>query len=255
MSPELPAHKIDISHLTVRFGTHAALTDVSLQVLTNEILAVIGPSNSGKSSLLLALNRMVDRVPRATVEGRILLDGADVASIQDVQDLRRRVGMVYALPIPLPLSIRANILFGPQLTRHLAKDEADRLVESSLRAAFLWDEVKDRLGSSAMRLSGGQQQRLCIARTLAVAPEVILFDEPCSGLDPISTGKVEEAMVELKRTCTLVLVTNNTKQAARVGDRTAFLLMGELVEVDRTDKIFTRPADRRTEDYVTGRFG
>ena len=160
MSPELPAHKIDISHLTIRFGTHAALTDVSLQVLTNEILAVIGPSNSGKSSLLLALNRMVDRVPRATVEGRILLDGADVASIQDVQDLRRRVGMVYALPIPLPMSIRANILFGPQLTRHLAKDEADRLVESSLRAAFLWDEVKDRLGSSAMRLSGGQQQRL-----------------------------------------------------------------------------------------------
>jgi phosphate transport system ATP-binding protein len=255
MSSQLAAHKLDISHLTVRFGTQVALRDVSLQVLTNEILAVIGPSNSGKSSLLLALNRMVDRVPQASVEGSILLDGADVASIQDVQVLRRRIGMVYALPIPLPMSIRENILFGPRLTRRLAKDEAERLVESSLKAAFLWDEVKDRLGSSAMRLSGGQQQRLCIARTLAVEPEVILFDEPCSGLDPISTGKVEEAMVELKRARTLVLVTNNTKQAARVGDRTAFLLMGELVEVDRTEKIFTRPTDRRTEDYVTGRFG
>jgi phosphate transport system ATP-binding protein len=255
VSPNGAVPKIAIADLTVRFGTHLALKDVSLQVMTNEILAVIGPSNSGKSSLLLAINRMVDRVPQASVEGRILLDGTDVASIEDVQDLRRRVGMVYALPIPLPMSIRQNVLFGLRLKRHVAKGEADRLVESSLRAAFLWDEVKDRLNTSALRLSGGQQQRLCIARTLAVEPEVILFDEPCSGLDPISTGKVEEAMLVLKRERTLVLVTNNTKQAARVGDRTAFLLMGELVEVDRTDKIFTRPADRRTEDYVTGRFG
>lgn len=247
--------KIDIRNLTIRFGTVEALRDVSLQVMTNEILAIIGPSNSGKSSFLQALNRMVDRVPDASVEGRILLDGADISEIEDVQDLRRRIGMLYALPIPLPMSIRDNVLFGVRLTRRLPKAEADALVESTLRAAFLWDEVKDRLGDSGLRLSGGQQQRLCMARTLAVEPEVILFDEPCSGLDPISTGNVEEAMLELKRERTLVLVTNNTKQAARVGDRTAFLLMGELVEVDRTDRIFTNPADRRTEDYVTGKFG
>ncbi|HEX9636835.1 MAG TPA: phosphate ABC transporter ATP-binding protein [Acidobacteriota bacterium] len=247
--------KIEVAGLTVRFGPTVALQHVSLQVLRNEILAIIGPANSGKSSLLLALNRMVDRVPGVSVEGRILLDGTDIASIPDVQELRRRVGMVFALPIPLPMSIRDNILFGPQLIRRLRKAEADRLIESSLRAAFLWDEVKDRLEDSALRLSGGQQQRLCIARTLAVEPEVILFDEPCSGLDPISTAKVEEALLVLKRERTLVLVTNNTKQAARVGDRTAFLLMGELIEVDRTDKIFTNPSHRRTEDYVTGRFG
>ncbi len=250
-----PARKIEISELTIRFGATVALRDLSLNVLSNEILAIIGPANSGKSSLLLALNRMVDRAPGVSVEGRIRLDGEDISAIPDVQELRRRVGMVFALPIPLPLSVRENVLFGSRLKRRLGRAEADRIVESSLRAAFLWDEVKDRLEDSALRLSGGQQQRLCIARTLAVAPEVILFDEPCSGLDPISTAKVEEAMVELKRASTLVLVTNNTKQAARVGDRTAFLLMGELIEVDRTDKIFTNPADRRTEDYVTGRFG
>jgi phosphate transport system ATP-binding protein len=255
VSPESPKAKIEIVDLTVRFGAQVALRSISLQVLANEILAIIGPANSGKSSLLLALNRLVDRIPSASVEGRISLDGADIAAIKDVQELRRRVGMVYALPIPLPMSIRDNVLFGTRLKGRLAKTDGERLVESSLRAAFLWDEVKERLGSSALRLSGGQQQRLCIARTLAVEPEVILFDEPCSGLDPISTGKVEEAMAELKRERTLVLVTNNTKQAARVGDRTAFLLMGELVEVDRTDRIFTGPRDRRTEDYVTGRFG
>jgi phosphate transport system ATP-binding protein len=250
-----PGAKIEISDLTIRFGATVALHGVSFRVLANEILAVIGPANSGKSSLLLALNRMVDRVPAAKVEGRIAIDGTDVASIEDPEELRRRVGMVYAMPIPLPMSIRENVLFGPRLRRRISKAEADRIVESSLRAAVLWDEVKDRLDTSALRLSGGQQQRLCIARTLAVEPEVILFDEPCSGLDPISTGKVEDAMMELKRDRTLVLVTNNTKQAARVGDRTAFLLMGELVEIDRTDKIFTNPKDRRTEDYVTGRFG
>jgi phosphate transport system ATP-binding protein len=247
--------KIEISNLSVRFGAQTALKDISLRVMRNEILACIGPANSGKSSLLQALNRMVDRIPQAAVTGRILLDGQDIDAIQDVQDLRRRVGMVYALPIPLPMTIRENILFGPRLKRRIAKAEAERLVESSLRAAFLWDEVKDRLDMSGLRLSGGQQQRLCIARTLAVEPEVILFDEPCSGLDPISTGKVEEAMLMLKRERTLILVTNNIKQAARVGDRTAFFLMGELIEVDRTDRIFTAPANQRTEDYVTGRFG
>jgi phosphate transport system ATP-binding protein len=247
--------KIEVSNLTIRFGSAIALKGVSLDVQENEILAIIGPANSGKSSLLLGLNRMVDRVPGASVEGRIVMSGMDIASIEDAEELRRRVGMVYAMPIPLPMTIRENVLFGPRLGRRIPKVEADRIVESSLRAAVLWDEVKDRLNTSALRLSGGQQQRLCIARTLAVEPEVILFDEPCSGLDPISTRKVEDAMMELKRERTLILVTNNTKQAARVGDRTAFLLMGELVEIDRTDRIFTNPSDRRTGDYVTGRFG
>jgi phosphate transport system ATP-binding protein len=247
--------KIEVRSLRVAFGELEALKGVSLDVRSNEILAVIGPANSGKSSLLLAMNRMVERIPRAAVDGSIFLDGSDVRGIRSVEELRRRIGMVYALPIALPMSVRENVLFGALLSRRLRNSEKERLVEESLRAAFLWDEVRDRLDSSAMRLSGGQQQRLCMARTLAVKPEVILFDEPCSGLDPISTAKVEEAMKELKRDHTLVLVTNNTKQAARVGDRTAFLLMGELVEVDTTEKIFTNPANRRTEQYVTGQFG
>lgn len=250
-----PKAKIELRDLTVRFGPTTALKGVSLDVREHEILAVIGPANSGKSSLLMAMNRMADRVPRAVVEGSVLLDGQEVRSFASVEEVRRRIGMVYALPIPLPMSVRENVLFGPLLARRLRKPDADRLVESSLRAAFLWDEVKDRLDSSALRLSGGQQQRLCIARTLALGPEVILFDEPCSGLDPISTAKVEEALGELKRDHTLVLVTNNTKQAARVGDRTAFLLMGELMEVDQTEVIFTKPSNPRTEQYVTGQFG
>ncbi len=251
----MPRAKIELRDLTVRFGPTTALQGVSLDVLEHEILAVIGPANSGKSSLLMAMNRMADRVPRAIVEGSVLLDGREVRGFSSVEEVRRRIGMVYALPIPLPMSIRENVLFGPLLARRLRRSDADRLVESSLRAAFLWDEVKDRLDSSALRLSGGQQQRLCIARTLALGPEVILFDEPCSGLDPVSTSKVEEALKELKRDHTLVLVTNNTKQAARVGDRTAFLLMGELIEVDQTEVIFTKPSNPRTEQYVTGQFG
>jgi phosphate transport system ATP-binding protein len=250
-----PRAKLEIRELTVRIGATEALKRISLDVRRHEILAVIGPSNSGKSSLLLAINRMIDRIPRAVVTGHVLLDGAEVRGFPSVEELRRRIGMVFALPIPLPMSIRENLLFGPRMIRHLPRAEADELVETALRAAFLWDEVKDRLDTSALRLSGGQQQRLCIARTLAVKPEVILFDEPCSGLDPISTAKVEEAMKELKRDHTLVLVTNNTKQAARVGDRTAFLLMGELVEVGRTETIFTAPSNRQTEAYVTGQFG
>lgn len=247
--------KIEVREIRVRFGATEALKGVSLDVREHEILAVIGPANSGKSSLLLAMNRMIDRIPHARVEGRVLLDGRDVREFASVEDLRRRIGMVFALPIPLPMTIRENMLFGPILSRRRSREEADGIVESALRAAFLWDEVRDRLNTSALRLSGGQQQRLCIARALAVKPEVILFDEPCSGLDPISTGKVEEAMKELKRDHTLILVTNNTKQAARVGDRTAFLLMGELIEIDQTEKIFTAPAQRRTEEYVTGQFG
>lgn len=247
--------KIEIKGLNVKFGGFHALNNISMDVYRNEILSIIGPANSGKSSLLFTINRMIERVANASVEGVVLLDGEDVSGFRDVEELRRRVGMVYALPIPLPMTIRENILFGPRLKRRFKKAEADELVERALREVFLWDEVKERLSSSAMRLSGGQQQRLCIARTLAVRPEIIMFDEPCSGLDPISTAKVEEAMKELKKGHTLILVTNNTKQAARVGDRTAFLLMGELVEVDLTDKIFTAPSKRKTEEYVTGKFG
>lgn len=247
--------KIEIKDLNVKFGDTYAIKMLSLDVYYNEILSIIGPANSGKSTLLLAINRMIERHPKVKTEGEILLDGRDVSLFEDVEELRRRVGMVHALPIPLPMTVRENVLFGPKLKRRLKKSERDEIVETSLRAAFLWDEVKDRLDSSALTLSGGQQQRLCIARTLAVKPEVIMFDEPCSGLDPISTSKVEEAMKELKKDHTLILVTNNTKQAARVGDRTAFLLMGELVEVGDTDMIFTSPSKKKTEEYVTGKFG
>ena len=247
--------KIEIKNLNVMFGPSRAVKDVTMGVKANEILSIIGPANSGKSSLLLAINRMIDRIPNAKVTGEILIDGEDVTKIADVETLRRRVGMVFATPNPLPMSIRDNVLFGAKLKKMVKKSEADDLVESTLRASVLWDEVKDRLDSSALRLSGGQQQRLCIARTLAVRPEIIMFDEPCSGLDPISTAKVEEAMKDLKNNHTIILVTNNTKQAARVGDKTAFFLMGELVEVDKTVTIFTSPSDTRTEEYVSGKFG
>ena len=247
--------KIGIRDLRVRFGSIEALRGISLDVYANEVLAVIGPANSGKSSLLMAINRMIDRISTSRVDGSIEIDGDRISEMRDVEELRRRVGMVYAMPLPLPMSIRDNILFGPRLMGRVGGARGDELVESTLRSAFLWDEVKDRLSSSAIALSGGQQQRLCIARALATKPEIILFDEPCSGLDPISTAKVEEAMKELKSRHTIILVTNNTKQAARAGDRTAFLLMGELVEIDRTERIFTNPSDKRTEDYVTGKFG
>jgi phosphate transport system ATP-binding protein len=247
--------KIEVRDLSVAFGSARALAGISLDIRGDEILAVIGPANSGKSSLLLVLNQMIRRIHNASVTGTILLDGQDIGDIKDVEELRRRIGMVFATPIPLPMTIRENILFGPRLKRTIRRNEGDELVEASLQAAFLWDEVKDRLETSALKLSGGQQQRLCIARTLAVKPEIIMYDEPCSGLDPISTAKVEEAMKELKGRHAQILVTNNTKQAARVGDRTAFLLMGELVEIDETEKIFTSPSDPRTEQYVTGKFG
>lgn len=248
-------NKIEIKDLSVRFAEKTVLKSLNLDVYKNEILSVIGPANSGKSTLLLTLNRMIDRIYGSRISGKTLLDGENIYGIEDVEELRRRVGIVFAVPIPFPMTIRENILFGPRLKGGLKKDEADKLVEASLRAAFLWDEVKDRLEMSALSLSGGQQQRLCIARTLALKPEVIMFDEPCSGLDPISTAKVEEALKEFKREYTMIFVTNNTKQAARIGDRTAFLLMGELVEIDETEKMFTVPHDKRTEDYVTGRFG
>jgi phosphate transport system ATP-binding protein len=198
---------------------------------------------------------MIDRIPDHVIKGKVLLDQHDIMEIADVEELRRRIGVVYATPIPLPMSIEENILFGPRLQKKIPAKKGKVVVEETLRAVYLWDEVKDRLHSSGLALSGGQQQRLCLARTLALDPEVILLDEPCSGLDPISTAKVEEALKELKKKRTIVLVTNNTKQAARVGDRTAFLLMGELIEIDRTSTIFTSPRQKKTEDYVTGKFG
>ena len=228
---------------------------MSFSVKNHEILGVIGPANSGKTSFLRAMNRLNDLEIATHTEGSIYLNGKDINREMDAEEVRKKVTMVFALPLPLPMSIFDNIAYGPR--RHGTKDKKKlaEIVEKSLKAAFLWDEVKDRLSSSAMKLSGGQQQRLCIARTLAVEPEVILYDEPCSGLDPISTARVEEAMFELKSRYTQILVTNNVKQAARVGDRVAFFLMGELVEIDTADKLFTAPKDKRTDDYITGRFG
>lgn len=251
---EHTAVKISAERLSISFSAVHALKDVSMDIYKNEILTVIGPANSGKTSFLRALNRLNDLAPHIRTQGDISLDGEDIKRIK-ADELRRRVGMIFALPMPLPLSIYDNIAYGPRM--HGIKDKAalERTVEEVLNAAFLWDEVKDRLNTPAMNLSGGQQQRLCIARTLAVRPEVLLLDEPCSGLDPISTAKVEETMFKLKENYTLVLVTNNTKQAARVGMRTAFFLMGELVEVDKTEHIFKAPLDKRTEDYIEGRFG
>lgn len=246
--------KIAVENLSVSYGSTQSLRNISLEVREFEILGVIGPANSGKTSLLRTFNRLNDENPLFRKEGRVLLDDEDIYKM-DAALLRKRVGMIFALPAPLPLSIFDNIAYGPRLHGVRRMSELEGMVEKSLRAAFLWEEVKDRLRTPAMKLSGGQQQRLCIARSLAVEPEVILFDEPCSGLDPIATARVEEAMEELKQKYTLILVTNNTKQAARVSDRTAFFLMGELVEIGHTEKIFTVPEDRRTEDYISGRFG
>ncbi len=247
--------KIKVRELTIHFGKVRALKNLSLDIYENEILSVIGPANSGKTSFLRALNRLNDFEPQMKMSGSIRLDDKDIQTEIEAEELRKRVGMIFALPIPLPLSVYDNITYGPRLAGIHDRRTLDRIVEESLKAAYLWDEVKDRLKSSAQKLSGGQQQRLCIARTLALKPEVILFDEPCSGLDPISTAKVEDSMMELRKSHTIVLVTNNTKQAARVGTRTAFFLTGELVEVDGTDRIFTAPSDSRTNDYIIGRFG
>ena len=247
--------KISVRDLVVTYGRTRALNGLSVDVRAHEILTVIGPANSGKTSFLRCLNRMIDLDLQARVKGSITLDEIDIRRGIPAEDLRQRVGMIFAMPIPLPLSIRDNVAYGPRMSGLRDKAALDRVVEDGLRAAYLWDEVKDRLGQPALKLSGGQQQRLCIDRTLALDPEVILFDEPTSGLDPISTAKVEEAMTELRKTRTIVLVTNNTKQAARVGVRTAFFLMGDMVEVGPTEEIFTAPRDQRTEDYIVGRFG
>lgn len=241
-------------NLNIWFGQIHALKGVNIEVEANEILSIIGPSNSGKTSFLRMLNRLNDTHPDFKMSGGLKFGREDIRKI-DVESLRKRVGMVFALPLPLPLSIFENIAYGVRMHGTKSRNKISAIVEHSLKQAYLWDEVKDRLSVSAFKLSGGQQQRLCIARTLAVEPEVILFDEPCSGLDPISTAKVEEAMLKLKKDYTIVLVTNNVKQAARVGDRTAFFLSGELVELDKTDKIFTAPSDARTDGYIRGKFG
>jgi phosphate transport system ATP-binding protein len=249
-------NKIQIKDLTVLYGQESSLRAISLEIPKNQITGIMGPSNSGKSTLLRILNRLSDLIPNILIRGQVLLDGADILVPNfDVNQLRARVGMVFAKPIPLPRSIYENLTFGPRM--HGVKDRRilDERVEQSLRAAILWDEVKDRLFESALKLSGGQQQRLCIARTLAMQSEVILLDEPTSGLDPISTAKIEEALRSLKEDYTIILVSNNTKQIARISDETAFFLMGDLIEYGPPDILFTNPSDKRTEDYISGRFG
>jgi phosphate transport system ATP-binding protein len=246
--------KLSIQNLTVHFGNVTAINNLNLDIYCNEIFTIIGPANSGKSSLLQSLNRLNDLNAAYKKKGRIEIDGKDIDNI-DVESLRTRVSIVFALPFPLPLSIYDNIAYGPRMHGIKNKTKLTEIVEKGLREAYLWDEVKDRLHTPAMNLSGGQQQRLCIARILAVEPEVIMFDEPTSGLDPISTARVEETLRVLKERYTIILVTNNVAQAARVGDRTAFLLMGELVELDDTKRLFTSATDKRTDDYITGKFG
>ena len=244
----------DIKNLNIWFDSTQALKSVSMQVLPNEILSIIGPSNSGKTTFLRMLNRLNDLNPCFRMNGDVRFDGQDIGKV-DIELLRRKIGMVFALPLPLPLSIFENVAYGMKMAGIKNKKTIEEGVENALKQAYLWEEVKGRMNEAAFKLSGGQQQRLCIARTLAVEPDVILFDEPCSGLDPISTAKVEDAMVKLKEKYTIVLVTNNVKQAARVGDRTAFFLSGELIELDKTEKIFTIPQDKRTDGYIRGKFG
>jgi phosphate transport system ATP-binding protein len=248
--------KITIRDLNFYYGDARALKDISLSLYANKATAFIGPSGCGKSTLLRVLNRMYDLYPNQRAEGEVLFDGEDIlSSSQDLNLLRARIGMVFQKPTPFPMSIYENIGFGLRLYERLPKSELDGRVEHALRRAALWEEVKDKLSKNGLSLSGGQQQRLCIARTVAVKPEVILFDEPCSALDPISTAKIEELIDELKQDYMIVIVTHNMQQAARVSDFTAFMYLGELIEFGSTTRMFTNPGDRRTQDYITGRFG
>ncbi len=245
-----------VQDLNLYYGDFQALKNITLEIPEHRITALIGPSGCGKSTLLRCLNRMNDTIGTCRIEGKVLLHGADIyAKKTDVNLLRRRVGMVFQKPNPFPLSVYDNIAYGPRTHGQRKKRELDRIVEQALRSAAIWDEVKDKLKKSALALSGGQQQRLCIARALAVEPEVLLMDEPTSALDPISTAKIEELALELKKKYTIAIVTHNMQQAARISDRTAFFLLGEMVECAPTQALFDAPTDPRTRDYITGRFG
>lgn len=250
-----PAVKFSIHDLHVHYGQFSALRDLNLDIRANEIFTIIGPANSGKTTFLHSLNRLIDLIPASRCSGEIKLDGVDIRRAFEVEALRRKVGIVFALPLPLPISIFENVVYGLRMQGIRNPQRLDEAVEMSLRESYLWDEVKDRLRKPAMNLSGGQQQRLCMARILAGRPDVLLFDEPTSGLDPVSTARIEETLLILKEKYTIVLVTNIVAQAARVGERTAFFLMGDLIEVCETGKMFTTPVDQRTSDYITGKFG
>ncbi|MDR1760076.1 MAG: phosphate ABC transporter ATP-binding protein PstB [Fibrobacter sp.] len=248
-------NKIEVRDLDLFYGTFQALKNVNIGIPSSKITAFIGPSGCGKSTLLKTLNRMNDLIENCRIEGTVLLDNINAYRDLDVNDLRKRVGMVFQKPNPFPMSIYDNITFGPKTHGIHSKDDLDEIVETSLKRAAIWDEVKDRLKKNALGLSGGQQQRLCIARALAVEPEVLLMDEPTSALDPISTAKIEDLVVELKENYTIVIVTHNMQQATRISDKTAFFLLGEIIEYDETETLFSMPKNKKTEDYITGRFG
>jgi phosphate transport system ATP-binding protein len=249
-----PTPKIKALGVSFYYGSFQALYNVTLEFACNRITALIGPSGCGKSTFLRNLNRINETLRDTRIEGEVTLDGENIFA-QDVTEIRRRVGMVFQRPNPFPKSIFENIIYGPKVNGMVRRNNASELVEKSLRRAALWDEVKDKLHESAYALSGGQQQRLCIARALAVEPEVLLLDEPCSALDPIATARIEDVLIGLKQQCTIVIVTHNMQQAARVADTTGFFLLGKLIEHDKTDNIFKNPAKKETEDYITGRFG
>lgn len=246
---------IEAKNMNLWYGANHALKDINIALPERQITALIGPSGCGKSTFLKSLNRMNDLVEGCRIEGEITFDGVDIYKNYDVNILRKRVGMVFQKPNPFPMSIYDNIAYGPRIHGIKSKVKLDEIVEDSLRKAAIWDECKDRLKKSALGMSGGQQQRLCIARALAVEPEILLMDEPTSALDPISTSKIEDLAVELREKYTIIMVTHNMQQAARIADKTAFFLLGEIVEFDSTDKMFSNPSDKRTEDYITGRFG
>ncbi len=246
---------IETKDLRLWYGNNEALKGVTMEIPQNQITALIGPSGCGKSTYLKTLNRMNDLVEGCRIEGQVTLEGEDIYGDMDVNLLRKRVGMVFQKPNPFPMSIYDNIAYGPRIHGVHSKVVLDEIVERSLKQAAIWDECKDRLKKSALSMSGGQQQRLCIARALAVEPEVLLMDEPTSALDPISTSKIEELVLELKKQYTIIIVTHNMQQALRIADKTAFFLLGEVIEFDDTEKMFSTPSDKRTEDYITGRFG
>lgn len=247
--------KIEVQNLDLYYGEFHALKQINMEFKANEVTAMIGPSGCGKSTLLKCLNRMNDLVEGCRIEGNVLLDGEDIYGDMDVNHLRKRVGMVFQKPNPFPMSIYDNIAYGPRTHGIRSRAKLDEIVETSLRRAAIWEETKDQLKKNALSMSGGQQQRLCIARALAVEPEVLLMDEPTSALDPISTAKIEDLAAELKKDYTIIIVTHNMQQAVRISDTTAFFLLGEVIEMGKTEQVFSMPKEKRTEDYITGRFG